>query len=431
MTQKPWWMAHIGIGDAIVWLVPLLLIGHHFFRGRRAYLAILGLMIVLGGGIVIRVLTVTILHPPGWDFQALWLYGHVAVAGANPYLPGSYHALAGPGPFVPDFEQEVLNVGAVYPPPTLLLFGSIGWMPLQVAVVPWMIVQVAACIGVIILLWRTFFPSPDREALAFTVALVLILPATLATFYHGQINFIAIACVLAAWRVRDRAVTGVYLVIATIMKLLYGVLGLYPLLRARWRVLAGVAGATVVASLASIAAFGLETFVTYLRDNPATHRMPSYYFTTFVNQSLLGTALRLFPHPAFPIDGPPFGPPRSMVYFGSAAVVLCITVWLVWRQPRTSAGEDTAFALLIPAGMLIYPWTLGNYFVLMLVPMFYLWSRRPTRGPLLWYTIALVASMYPLTHVPGSPGIIAPLALWGTLAVMAFAQLAEARVKLA
>lgn len=422
MTHKPWWMAHIGIGDAIVWLVPLLLIGHHVFRDRRVYLGFLGVMIVLGGGIVVRVVTQTILHPPGWDFQALWLYGHVADAGVNPYLPGPYHTLAGPGPFVPDFQQEVIDVGAVYPPPTLLLFGSIGWLPLQVAVVPWMILQIACCIGVIILLWRTFFPAPDGEALAFTVALVLIMPATLATFYHGQINFIAILCVLAAWRVGDRAISGVYLAIATIMKLLYGVLGLYPLLRARWRALAGIAAASVVASLASIAAFGLETFTTYLRDNPATHRMPTYYFTTYVNQSLLGAALRLFPHPTFPIDGPPFGPPRPPGYLISAAVILVLTIWLVLRQPKTAEGEDTAFVLLIPAGMLIYPWTLGNYFVLLFVPMFYLWSRRPRHGVGLWWVIILLSAVYPLTHFPYAPAVLAPLAVWLTLAGMAFVQ---------
>lgn len=422
MTPTPWWRVHLGIGDAIVWLVPLLLIGHLLFRGRRAYLGFLGLMILLGGGIVVRVLTATILHPPGWDYQALWLYGHVADAGVNPYLTGPYQTLAGPGPFVPDFKQEVLNVGAVYPPPTLLLFAAIGWMPLNVAIVPWLMLQVAACVGVIILLWRTFFPAPDREALAFTVALVLMLPSTLATFGHGQINFIALACLLAAWRGRDRASMGVNLVIATIMKLLYGVMFLYPLLRARWRGVVGIVVAGVVASIASIAAFGLGSFVMYLRENPATHRMPSYYFATYVNQSLLGAALRFFPHAVFPIDGPPFGPPHSVIYVASAAVVLLGTIWLVLRQPRTTAGEDTAFALLIPAAMLIYPWTLENYFVLLLAPMFYLWSRRPARGPGLWWTIVLIAAVYPLTHFPLAPLILAPLAIWTTLAGVAYVQ---------
>src|ERR1700722_13386466 len=148
MVQPPWWMAHVGVGDFLPFVVPLLLLGDRFAdlspTLRRAYRVLLGLSIAAAGFIVVRIIVHTILVPPGWDYQALWLYGHVAVSGMTPYLPGPYHALAGPGPFVPDFKEEVLDVGAVYPPPTLLLFAAIGWMPLTVAIVPWMIVQMAA-----------------------------------------------------------------------------------------------------------------------------------------------------------------------------------------------------------------------------------------------------------------------------------------------
>jgi hypothetical protein len=428
-------MAHTGIGDAIIFVVPLLLIGEHLVGGaaarnghsasrpapvalRRAYLSLLVLALAIAGAIVGRIIVHTILVPPGWDYQALWLYGHVAVSGQNPYLPGPYHALGGPGPFVPDFAAEVLDVGAVYPPPTLLLFATIGWLPLRVAVIPWMIVQTAAFVGVVIGLWRIFLPQRGGEGLAFVAALALLLPATDATFGHGQVNFLAVLCVLGAWRARDKAVSGALLVGAAIVKLLYGALWLYPLLRRKWPPVLGIAAASVVACVASLAAFGIVPFLTYIRDNPVVHRMPSYYFSTFVNQSLLGAALRLHAG-RLPTYGPPTG---NALYLAASVVVAVVTAWGVIRQPRTADGEDVAFVLLILAGMLIYPWTLSNYYVLLLVPMCFLWSRRPMRPVGVVWTIVALSLVYPVTHIAnGLYAIIAALLLWATVSVIALA----------
>jgi hypothetical protein len=425
MTQAPWWMVHVGVGDFLPFVVPFLLIGDWLAPTspavQRWYRVLLGVTIAAAGFIVVRIIVHTIIAPPGWDYQALWLYGHVAVSGMNPYLPGPYHALAGPGPFVPDFGPEVLDVGAVYPPPTLLLFASIGWMPLRVAIVPWMIVQMAACVGCIVLLWQIFFPDRSKEKLALVVALTLLLPATHATFFHGQINFLAVLCVLCAWRARDRAVSGVYLVGAAIVKLMYGALWLYPLLRRQWRAVAGVAVAAVLACLASLVAFGAGTFATYLHDNPVVHRLPAYYFSTFVNQSLLGALLRLVPYQGASAFGPPVHDP---LYLAASAIVGVVTVWLVVRQPRTTEGEDVSMVLLILMGMLVYPWTLSNYFVLLLIPIAYLWARRPAgRGELVWM-IVVIATIYPITHVAnGLYSIIATVLLWGTTVVIGARQI--------
>jgi hypothetical protein len=410
-------MVHVGIGDFLPYVVVLLLLGDRFAgRGpamRRGYHILLGVALVASGALAARVIVHTILEPPGWDYQALWLYGHVADSGMNPYLPAPYHALAGPGPFVEDFGPEVLDVGAVYPPPTLLLFASIGWMPLRVAVVPWMIVQVAAFVACVVLLWRIFFPGGEKEKLALLLALALLLPATLGTFFHGQINFLAVLCVLIAWRARDRAVGGAWLVGAAIVKLMYGALFLYPVLRRKWRELAGIAVAGVIACLASFLAFGAAAVGTYLHDNPVVHRMPTYYFSTFVNQSLLGAALRLVPY----ANGPAFGPPvHDPLYLLASLAVGIVTVWLVVRQPRTGEGEDVSFLLLLLMGMLIYPWTLSNYFVILLVPIAYLWSRWGSR----WSTLVVIAAIYPIMHAAnGLYSIVATLVVWGMMVVIA------------
>jgi hypothetical protein len=425
MAQTPWWMVHVGVGDFMPFVVALLLLGDRFAdlspALRRAYRILLGLSIAAAGLLVVRIIVHTILFPPGWDYQALWLYGHVAASGMNPYLPGPYHALGGPGPFVPDFKEEVLDVGAVYPPPTLLLFAAFGAFPLTVAILPWMILQIAACVASVVLLWQMFFPDRSKEKLALIVALTLLLPATLATFFHGQINFLAVLCVLLAWRSRDRAVSGAYFVGAAIIKLLYGALWLYPLLRGRWRAVVATAVTAVVACLASVIAFNPGTFPTYLHDNPVVHRLPAAYFSLFVNQSLLGAITRLVPY----THGSPFGPPvHDPLYVAASAIVGIVTVWLVFRQPKTAEGEDMSIVLLLLMGMLIYPWTISNYFVILLIPICYLWARFPRS---VWLLI-VIAVTYPVSHVAnGEYSIVATLLLWGTAVAIGVRQIQVAR----
>jgi hypothetical protein len=431
MQNSPAWMAHVGIGQFIFYAAPFLLLGNHFTSKpatsgmlwgfsraalRRGYLTLLVVTLMGATLMVGRIVVHTIFFPPAWDFQGLWLYGKIVDAGQNPYLPASFHALAGPGPFVEHFREEELDVGAVYPPPSLLMFAAIGWLPMQVAVVPWMMVQIAAFIAMIVLLRRMFFRGEGWEGWAFILTLALLLSGTIATFGQAQISFIAVVCVLAAWRSRDRAASGVYLVVAAVMKLLYGFLWLYPVLRRRWTPLVGIAVAGTVAVVASIAALGWKVFATYLFDNPVSHRMPSYYFTISGNQSLLGACLRIFPYHRAPF-GPPIGHPAYIV---SAVIAGVVTGWAVVRQPRTPEGEDTAYVLLILGGMLIYPWTLSNYFVLLLVPMGFLWLRRANSPIGAGWTIILLSAVYPITYYRlGGYAIVATILLW--FAILAIA----------
>jgi hypothetical protein len=79
-------------------------------------------------------------------------------------------------------------------------------------------------------------------------------------------------------------------------------------------------------------------------------------------------------------------------------------------------------------GMLIYPWTLSNYFVLLLIPIAFLWARRPARGPGLIWTIVVLAVIYPVTHIAnGLYSIVATLLLWGTMVVVGSAPLRARR----
>jgi hypothetical protein len=94
-------MVHLGIRQVIFYAVPFLLVGKHLTSTlnparsehiwgisvstlRRAYLGLLAITLCAAFLLVGRVVVRTIEVPPGWDFQALWLYGRVADSGQNP-----------------------------------------------------------------------------------------------------------------------------------------------------------------------------------------------------------------------------------------------------------------------------------------------------------------------------------------------------------
>ena len=75
-------------------------------------------------------------------------------------------------------------------------------------------------------------------------------------------------------------------------------------------------------------------------------------------------------------------------------------------------------------GMLVYPWTISNYFVILLIPMLYLWARFPRS---VWLLI-VIAVTYPVCHVAnGEYSIVSTILLWGTAVAIGMRQIQVAR----
>jgi glycosyl transferase family 87 len=419
----------------LVCLVPLLLFGDHVAGDhppstgphtkrtaalRRAYLALLAVTLLSAVAVAARLILHNITSPPWWDLRGFWMYGRVADAGLNPYLPGPYHALAGPGPFPQSFGEQLLDIGCVYPPPTLLLFGLIGWMPLRTAAAVWMTIQASAFAGAVVLLWRTLLPTRDARGLMLAAGLTLIFPPSKWTFGYGQINFIALLFIMAAWSARNRSMAGAYLVGAAVIKPVYVVLWVYPLLRARWRTL--IVGFLTGAALclAAIGVYGTNVFLSYLRDNPVTTRLPLLgpsYFSDIVNrnQSLLGAILRLVPYQ--PAHGLPTSDP---IYLAAAFAVIAVAAWAVAQAIRMPDGEGLVTAILLPTGLLIYPWTLTHYFVVLIAPMLFLWERRGTSPIGVALTAALITCVFLIMQYhSGNIAIVGCALLWAALIAIA------------
>jgi hypothetical protein len=365
-------------------LTPTLLTGWRYrdslpHIARRAYLALLGAVVLAFGTLCLARAARNIEYPPVWDVQAFWLYGQVATAGYDYYSPSSFRTVADslrdagePVSSAADFTREVIDVGFPYPPITMLGFAPLGAFDLHTGALVWYSALVVALVAVILLLWRILFETPGWWELSFTAAMVLTLRPTYSTFAFGQTNFIVLLALLLFWRNRDRIPGGVYMALAMSVKPIGAFFVPYPLLLRRWRstlvtllVLGGLVGVTALA-------FGTDVFSSFVTNN-AVSRVPHTMYSVKVNQSLLATMVR-----ATGLDIGPEPPLRSPAFVAMFLGIVTLTFALAVKLGR--ARSSLAIALGVPAALLVYPQSLEHYGVLLLLPLLFLWTHLKELG---------------------------------------------------
>ena len=416
-------------GSLLMWWLPfvlttLLLIGYHLRAGaepwiRRAFFGVMALSIAGFGGLVVSRAVHNVIAPPEWDVQAFWIYARVAAQGGNFYEPADMHRVAEPLQHVtpplssePGFTREVLDAGFFYPPPTMLLVGPIGLLSLRPAAFCWYLILGTALVACIIALRRTFFPDGSGIELGMVAALVLLFRPTYLTFAFGQTSFLMLLALIALWRTRDRPLSGVFLAAGTLVKPVFAFFVLYPLLRRNWRAVAVAAATGGLLSLITLLLFGPQVFVTYFTSNPVG-RAPSWLYILHENQSLLSAMLRLAHWDG--VHGAPLLYPPFLI---AAALIVGLTIWAALRLPR-ERGE-LALALMVPAALLIYPQSLDHYAMLLLVPLFYIWTHHAEHELSTGFAVALLTAEYGIIRYDlGAIETLATISVWLFLLALA------------
>ncbi len=289
--------------------------------------------------------------PPEWDFLCFWLWGRLAVTGADFYDPAASAWFAAGRSA--DFVHEIIGVGFWYPPWSMLLFAPLGLASPERALAVWYLVQASCLLAASWLAWRLLAPRTGRLGLLATAALILALPATRQTFQYAQTHSLNLLLVLLAYKERDHPRAGLFAALATMVKPYLVVTFGLPLLRRNWRAL-GVGAVTVglVLVLTGLC-FGWDRFHTFLVRNPA-ERFPVGVFSEGVNQSFFAVALRLTG-----MEEQAREPMLRAILEGLALMASAPALWAAWIT-RRSAPLLCGFALL-SAALLAYPFTLSHY----------------------------------------------------------------------
>jgi len=409
-------------------LVPLLLLGLESAptwtarERRKGQVATLFLLASLGIR-AFHLIESNIRNPSEWDFMCFWLWGKLGAHRASFYDPESTIALArqlaGQFSFSPHFTHGFIEVGFLYPPPTMLLLAPLGFFSASTAAALWYLLQVSCLVGASFLLWRLFASGTGRLGLLFILAFMLVLPASHRTLLFAQTNFLALFLGLLLLRYERKGLGGVFAATSVFTKPYLAIWFGYLALKRRWKAFfAGLATAAALCGV-SAAVFGVPTFLAYFRENP-TPRLPSALFSPPINQSLWGKFQPIGLGESAGVSG------RMMVFTVIALTLVMATAYLVSRTREPESG--LGLALVTTTGLIIFPSTQGHYSVLLAIPLFCLWSRRRQLRLPLSLLIAFITLESILTGIAnGSYSFWANAAAWCALAVAAAQAGAEAR----
>ncbi len=352
---------------------------------RRLYWGWVVLVLLRYGGAELRNAYGAIAKPPEWDFLCFWLIGRVAVLWHNVYAPASYHLLGDGLHGSPVFVRDMLDVGFVYPPISVVWFVLLGFFSnVHVAATLWISFLFLVTCGSIWLLWKGFFRAEGLAGLGAAAAIVLAFPPTVWVLHVTQTLFLTMTFALLFLRERNQWRAGLWIALAVSVKPFLIVLLLQPVLTRAWRTIVATVLSLAALAAVSLAIIGRDGWSTFFRANPVSGLVLETY-TESVNQSLLSWILRLNYHPPAHVVIQ-----QQTLYLVIVAAITSVTLILCARVRE--CDREIAIVLSLLWGLLVYPQTLAHYAVLLLIPIALLWSRRgPDRSVASGFALVIAA----------------------------------------
>ena len=209
-----------------------------------------------------------------------------------------------------------------------------------------------------LVLWRELVRITDLKAPESALMLFLVLGSGPAAYNLVNGNTSQIVLVLIVWgvmafmRKRD-ATAGVLFALAALIKPALIILGIFTLLRGRWKVTAAGAGMCVAATLLSILVFGWPMHVLWLEQTI----LPALDGTIMAHnvQSIGGAVSRAIVGPAHLSDWTPYAVPelasmltRILQLLIAIVIVSCLVILARRKNPEHTAPLEFSFVLMIP-----------------------------------------------------------------------------------
>ncbi len=305
--------------------------------------------------------------PREWDYLCFWIWGRAAHLGLDPYLPEHLRRVAESLHPSPEFQSEILATGFFYPPPSILLFLPLGFLSPRAGLVAWSAFQAALLIGLVVVLARRVLGDPGKPGLLAALTLCAASFGLQQTFFYAQTNVLVALLLALAWGDRDRDRAGAWVALGAAVKPWVAVLGVWLLVRRRWRSAAVAVLCMLALAGASVAVLGPAAAANWLRSG-ARPPVPGAVYVEWMNQSLLGTVLR----------GLRQSGPTAMGVAAYGALALPLAALVLWAGSRCRDTHPAeCFSSFVAAGLLLYPGTLSHYSFVLVVPVAALWFRDP------------------------------------------------------
>lgn len=310
------------------------------------------------------------------DFFQDYTSARFHATGISPYasLEGEYQRQFGK---VGDDRRWHYGRANPHAPASLLPVLPLAAFDYPTAALYWNLFNLACIAGALLLIAGELKWPTGLAGLLLTVAVLLPFSPLYGQVLHAQNNGVVLLLLVWFWSClrhgKDEA-AGLFLGLATALKLLPGLLLIYLLLRRRWLALAWATLAFGGMQVLAWFLFGTADFRFWL-EHLAPHT--AEFRTGWLNQSLHGYWARLW-EPSVKVPGsvPLLQAPwvgQILAYGFSLGLVLL----LVPPTLRPTGDDDRVVGLWVTTMLLVSPLTWDHYLLLALLPLAILWNRLP------------------------------------------------------
>jgi hypothetical protein len=303
----------------------------------------------------------------------------------------------------------------------------LAWMfvplvPLGEDLAGWVFLGVGAAATILACVLLRRMARPGTEAAPLVLLFLLNGPLINSLREGNTTHFVLLALILAVMLLQRgfQFAPGVLLGLCAVLKLPLLLFGAYFLLRRRWRVVTGGAGAILGVLLFSVSAFGLDNNVNWF--NCCVEPFLGGIIPAFNVQSVDGFLVRLATGTSRLSNWDPMAVPLAykaarQVLF---AAILGYAAWVMLRagariseHPRAETKRERElleFALVLNLALVLSPISWSHYYALLLLPWgLFLggllpWPVDDLTRRLLWAGIALCS--LPIVVLPLQPGLI-------------------------
>lgn len=231
-----------------------------------------------------------------WDFLCFYMQGQLGVHKLDFYDSNSFNILLQKINFQPiyngGFKREILDVGLLSPPITMLFFAPLAYLEIHNAR---LVLSILGFIFIIAnaILANIAFIKNNRSiySFLFIFIIIMVLPGTFMTVNFNQTNFFLLFLLVLTIYTLDKPVSGIYLALSLIIKPITGILILFYIVNKKWTpfiyfCLTGILLVFITGFL-----WGFHNITGFLQ-SPPTQRLPNILFEQDVNQSLIAVLNR-------------------------------------------------------------------------------------------------------------------------------------------
>ncbi|MCL1464408.1 glycosyltransferase family 87 protein [Argonema galeatum] len=221
-------------------------------------------------------------------------------------------------------------------------------------------------------------------------------------------HFVFLMLIAALFCIRDRREIwlGVLLAIAALIKIPLFVLGVYFVMRGRWRVVVGFSAALLAIVAASVLLFGVDLHITWFEK--CILSFAGKPLAAFNVQSVDGFLVRLLNDVDLKSWQPlEIGWEFKVWRYLLISVLVGGTIWVCWRSkpPRTIESEYLEFSIVLCIALLIAPISWTHYYLYLVLPLsLYICDRLAVPQGKIWFnSIALSTALVSLPVILDKP----------------------------